>query len=229
MSFKKVGTHLVQLLIVRILMIFFVISAAHADQIPIHIETGFGYGEYELFGASSDGSLTLQGGQIKLSGRVDQQTIQKYQSKIPEAYRRQALGLKSISVTKWWIPKTLFFTSGNNDLHAYGASWGLLPGLSQNIFGVRLGIYAGPIFHLIHLRNTQLDQTDFLARPGLRGEIQLSIPFVFLPARFTVGTFVDTFIPQTLFKDRAQARSSNSMRSHFVMLEVSIPLDVEMN
>lgn len=217
------------------LFVFLFGSISSSDQVPILIDAGFGWGEYEIFGANEfgqnlpgtslrDTSLRLYGTQIKLAGRVEQEVIKKYQDKIPEQYRKQVTSLQSVSITPMWIPKTLFITSGQNDIHAYGASWGFTPGLSQNIFGIRLAASAGLVLNLAQIRHSQLDQSKFFARPGLRGEFQISIP-IFYFTRLTVGTFGDYFISQKLFSNT----SSNSMRSQFAMIEFSIPYEVSFN
>jgi hypothetical protein len=174
------------------------------EKIPGLIEIGAGVGEYEIYNAYDknligvDPSAKVYGTQLEIWAIIEQETIRKYQNKIPENYRKAATSLGYAGVSSIWIPRTLYISPLRDNREAYGVTWGFTPKISTGIGPLELGVSGGPILTYMHFRDFGYEKPIQFIRPGLRGQIYAKIPLFTKYLKLEVGETGDIYAPQGL-------------------------------
>lgn len=199
------------------------------EKIPGLVGIGAGVGEYEIYNTYEknilgvESSAKIYGTQLEIWAIVEQETIRKYQNKIPENYRKAVTSLGHAGVSPIWIPRSLYISPLRENREAYGLTWGFTPRVSSGIGPLELGVSGGPILTYLHFRDFAFEKPVHYIRPGLRGQVYAKIPLFTKYLKLEIGGTGDIYIPQRLYA----SDTAWNIKSVYGLIHFYLPLEVE--
>lgn len=173
---------------------------AHAAPIEVPIDVAVGPAGLWFTGDVGHDQLAHGGLKIRLEAIISHQLIQANINRVPEKYRKMALGLTEVRYRpSIFIPEELIISPKWSHTGMYGASWRPLQ-LELTLVSGRapLGLSAGLDLSaaFIHSDNLGFDWMFFL-RPGLDLQLEWEIP-VASTLHVSVGWQSALYLPQPL-------------------------------
>lgn len=199
------------------------------EKIPGLIGIGAGIGEYEIYNTYEKNMLgvnpsaKIYGTQLEIWGIIEQETIRKYQNKIPEQYRKAVTSLGYAGVSSILVPRTLYISPLRDNREAYGLTWGFTPKVSVSLGPLELGVSGGPILTYLHFRDFAFEKPVHFLRPGLRGHVFAKIPLFTKYLKLEIGGTGDIYIPQRLYAPETVW----NIKSVYGLINFYLPLEVE--
>lgn len=215
-----------QLLVAMSLMLG--ISGAHSREMPTHIPAianiGAGYGDYKLHNAYQGRDSWITGTQLSIRGVIEKDVLDLYNHKVPDKWRNMLAKLGEVSITRIEIPRTLYIHPFDGEKEAYGATWGLVPGVGLKLGFVKFRLSGGLIATYLYQHDTQLDESSHFLRPGLRGDVSLSTNLFSKYLILEGGVLGDVYWPgQSMFGNDKVYR----VGANYITLHVRIPFKVK--
>jgi hypothetical protein len=194
------------------------------DKIPAMANIGLGYGDYQIYNAYNGRDSWVTGTEVRLYGVVEKEVLDRYQHKVPEQWRKAVSKLGEVSVTHIGVPKTIYLHPHDGQKEAFGATWGLVPGLNIGLGFVRVGVSGGVIATYLYQRDAVLDESSHFIRPGLRGSANVSVPLFTKYLKLEAGILGDVYWPgKKIFGDKKVYR----VGGNYVLLHLRVPFDVK--
>lgn len=175
--------------------------AAAAEQVTVPVDVGVGPAGFLLTGRVAEDQLFHFGLKLSVQAIIDQETMRRYQHRIPAGVRRQALRMKEVRYSpSLLIPDALIISPAAENTGVYGVSWRpVSAGLTlADGPGARLHLSAGLLvtYAYIHSSLAQIPETHFV-RPGIDLGVELELA-PGQPVSLSLGWASGFYLPQEL-------------------------------
>ena len=193
------------------------------EKIPLLISVGAGYGDYELRDAYTGKNALIHGIPIAISGVIEQETVKKYQEKIPKKFRKAVTSLSEISMSHAAIPDVLYVHPYDGEKEAYGVTWDMGMTFGTGFSFLQVGFTGALVGTYLYYHDVNLHQSVHFIRPGVRGKIHLEMPVFTKYLLLEAGYSKDLYWGQTFFGNHKMDMISGA----YGMLHVRIPFSIE--
>ncbi|MDH5230782.1 MAG: hypothetical protein OEZ58_05930 [Gammaproteobacteria bacterium] len=205
------------------LILFCTSAAAGKEKIPIRINIGAGYSDYRFEQAYQHQDLYVSATELAINAVVSQETIKKYKNKIPKKFRKAAGKLGEVSVGHIAVPQTLYLHPFDGRRKAWGGTWGVLPSFDLGLGPISFGLGGGVIASVMYHQDTQIKDSTFFARPGVRGEASLKLSLFDRYVILEAGVKKDYYLPQKFYSDHGVWKAAG----YYAMIHFRIPFSVK--
>ncbi|MDH4275654.1 MAG: hypothetical protein OEW08_11485 [Gammaproteobacteria bacterium] len=193
------------------------------EKIPLLISVGAGYGDYELRDAYTGKNALIHGIPIAISGVIEQETVKKYQDKIPKKFRKAATSFSEISMSHAAIPDVLYVHPYDGEKEAYGGTWGMGMTFGTGFSFLKFGVTGAVVGTYLYYHDVNLRQSVHFIRPGVRGKINLEMPVFTKYLLLEAGYSKDLYWGQTFFGNHKM----DMITGAYGMLHVRVPFSIE--
>lgn len=190
------------------------------DKIPVFANVGFGFATYDIHNLYQDDLYTenkseIYGTELNISGGIKNETIRKYQHKVPEKYRSFVSELEEVTISYAYIPDSIYINPYRNHVESYGLTWAYPLALSSGIGFLKFGVSAGPILTYLYHRDDREEKPNHFFRLGLRGKAHFGFNFgKYL--KLELGGIQDAYIPSRMYGEKTVWNiSGNYAMIHF--------------
>lgn len=160
------------------------------QEVTVPIDIGVGPAFHMFTGLLQDDETFHTGARISLAAIIDQETIRRFDHKIPKKYRGLARKVEEVRIRPWpvpLIPDTIYVSPSGAQTQMYGANWrpiGFDFSLIRRPFRLSVGLgiditynYINSEFRDPEVQSEDVDDTTHFFRPGADLRAEIYIPF----------------------------------------------------
>jgi len=196
-------------------------ALAEKVEVPILIDVGAGPALVEFNTPAAAADQAIYGLKLQASAMIEKETIKKFKNKIPDEVPKWLIN-DGVSVSPWWIPKTLYITpGGEGDASVYGIRIAPDLGVGFNFGPITLRTAAGIDLAYMYLDSSEFTEHHFIS-PGVHINYEIALePFKYV--QIAIGQDRQRYWGKNL----SNGEKLNSATETYVRVNIRIPFSVK--